>query len=198
MIQEGEPINKAVIIMYPDCRTTGDFRDPALLAIQNASKLITEFKATTNKVLERYSDQRYSIIGITYQDTTEATFSMLYPKSQFDTLIPVSRPFRRWRREIHPSLLQELVPKLQLVREANIVVGGYHAFDCVAWMVRVLRQNGYQTKPDLLLTNELGELLIAHIIRKCLGIADKEERHADRFLWADKYGLFEKIVSQLS
>lgn len=162
-------VDKVVIIMYPDCRNTGgnpghnNGRTPPYRLLSD------EFFITTDRLLGRYKNQGYRVYGVIYTDTEPENFSPLYPFTRFDELIPVNTDLEHWDREKHRELLDDVIIRLHISPETRTIVGGYHAFDCVAQMVKVLRDKGCQAAPNLLLTNELGPLLVAHRIKRMVG-----------------------------
>src|SRR5258708_7574934 len=170
--------NKAVIIMYPDCRTTGGNPGRDNGRIPSDRLLSSGFFKNADRLLGRYQDQCYQVYGVVYKNTQPENFSPLYPYSRFDELIPLKVDLKHWKRERHRELLEEMLLKLPIVPEAKTIVGGYHTFDCVALMARILSDKGFAVSADLRLTTELGRfLLIAHKVKQMMGqMHGKEDR----------------------
>ena len=182
-----------VVIMYPDVRTTGGFR---MTTDEIKSTLEGNFHSAVQRLLKRYKRNGAQITGIVYQDTSPDNFSPLFPREGFDSLVSVPVNFADWHRVDHSDLLESIYKKLGI--SGNTVVGGYHAFDCVAKMIQVLENKGHKVKPNLLLTNELGELLVAHKVRSILGAGYSEtDRRNDIDNWNCKYQEFNRIVCGL-
>lgn len=187
--------DKLVVIMYPDCRTTGGIPGPNNGRTPPDRLLSDEFFRTADRLLGRYKNQGYQVYGVIYMDTEPENFSPLYPITRFDELIPVNTDLEHWDREEHQELLEEVATRLHISPGTKTIIGGYHAFDCVAQMVKVLRDKGYQVAPNLLLTNELGPLLVAHRIKRMMGsMCRKEDREWDRLIWQSQYNRFEYEV----
>lgn len=188
-------VDRVVIIMYPDCRTTGGNPRSTNGRTPPDGLLSDEFFRTTNSLLGRYKNQGYRVYGIVYADTEPENFSPLYPYARFDELVPVNVTLEHWTRDRHRELLEDVVVRLHIDPGAKTIVGGYHTFDCVAKIVKVLRDKGCQVTPNLLLTNELGPLLTAHRIKQIMGpLCGKEDREWDRLIWQAKYNSFEHEV----
>lgn len=180
----------AVVIMYPDMRTTGGgLRDIDELT----GTFEGEFRETSGKILTRYKREGIPITGIVYSDTSPEYISTLYPQELFDTFISVEVPFLKWEGDKHKRYLRKVVENIPR-HEGKIVVGGYHAFDCVVTMAQVLELSGQKAEPNLLLTDQLGELLLHHRARRFFAPYDIEERGRDRELWRKKYDRFERLV----
>lgn len=181
-------IDKAVIIMYPDCRTTGGLSEADNGRCVPEGLLTEAYYRTVDKLLGRYIHRGFSVYGITYLDTDPDNFSSIYPNNRFDQFFPVSTEFNNWQRAHHLKLLNKVIDGIPLGAGSQVVVGGYHAYDCVASMVKVLLERKYSTSPDLRLTNLLGWLLVAHKIRNLTGSLHlKEDREMERLYWANQY-----------
>lgn len=182
-----QPVSKAVIIMYPDKRTTGGRVDSP------KTSLMEYFYDVISKQIARYKKKGFTIFGIVYQDTNPENFSILYPVQEFDKLVAIPRKIDEWKHEEHADLLNEAVGKLNLSETAETIVGGYHAFDCVVEMAKMLKKNNFNVQVNLLLTNELPFLLLSHRARVNYGA---EERKLDLDLWKMKKEDLQSAINQ--
>ncbi len=180
-----------VIIMYPDQRTTGGGK----LTKEELSGTFEEsFLDTATNILSRYKRQNIKINGVVFADTLPTQFSSFYPEHLFDNIVALRIGFMDWKSASHLDLLQEIYSDLSIDDSGSVVVGGYHAFDCVVDMTRVLEAMGRKVEPNLLLTDQLGELLVQHSARRILAPNDVEERGREREVWRQKYDHFQKLV----
>lgn len=178
---------RAVIIMYPDTRTTGE----GVLADNGAHLhyLPYTFAKTMKKILGCYIRQGNELIGIVYADTTSQALSHLYPLELFSRNISVESTFSNWTHEAHPQQLRAVVEQINFPLRVEFIVGGFHANDCVATMAGVLRACGYRSQIDLRLTEKVVFLLTSHYARKFTNCAlyskaDKRESYeSDRLAW---------------
>lgn len=183
-------VAKAVVILFPDIRITGGKSWPQ----DYVSILSQNFRDTTGKLLTRYQRLGFTTVGIIYRDTTSETFSYLYPQSKLKNIIRWEKTCSDWDnkdssdyqkfRQLYKSYMPKLLGELNLQNKAEVIVGGYHAKDCVATFAAYLRKEGFRTKVDLRLTDELSFLLISHLLRRMLPEEMRRE-HAkeDRLLW---------------
>lgn len=193
--EDSQAISRAVIIMFPDARTT-DGVTPALTR-EFPDTLPGQFFSTTQKILGRYKHEGYTVLCTVYDDTASETASGLYNLQLFDQLIPSGSTFAKWNREDYLSKLPTIIDAFNLVPQASVVVGGYHAEDCVVEMTGALRRLGYRSSIDLRLTNELPFLLTSHRARTYLGSqAPLSVRSQDRLIWEAKKHDVEKLVEQ--
>ena len=184
------PIARAVIVLFPDIRTTGDF---AKYQDEYVPFLAQRFRDVSGLLLARYKRQGYRIFGLVYQDTDDANFSYLYPQESFDELIVWNQSFRDLAkkkdefRELYEGSFPQFTRALNLENLGEIVIGGYHAEDCVSNYAGYLYSSGYKTRIDLRLTDMLPFLLISHHLRKGMprGMRD-EHTEEDRRIWEHK------------
>lgn len=168
--EEETRVGKALVILFPDTRATSEGDRVAA----NVSILIGDFRKTVSELLERYKKMGFKVYAIVYRDTNDANFSGLYPREKVDRLVKWDQTFGDWGEEdeaFHKSYqetLPQFVEALDLKNGANVVVGGFHAGDCVAKFVAHLRNNGYNATFDLRLTDQLPFLLVSHQIRRML------------------------------
>ncbi|HVZ11406.1 MAG TPA: hypothetical protein VG965_00040 [Patescibacteria group bacterium] len=180
------PVSRAVLVLFPDSRTTGNFhgQDGYVPYMANS------FRNSTDRVLKRYRSQGYKTIGLTYQDTGDENFSYLYPREAFDELLIWSMSFADLvgsGKDFHKSYNEsfpEFLEKLNLADGADVVVGGYHAADCVPNFSNWLRSENHNPRIDLRLTDELPFLLISHHFRNYLrqGLL-MEHNSENRAIW---------------
>lgn len=177
-----ERIRNLVLIMYPDIRTTGGL--PITRDISQDELLTGRFKHLVKLQLERLKRNDHSVIGLTYEDTDENSFSSLYPIELFDDLISVGTTYDGWKGSNHRDLLESVSNRVFPDKKAKVTIGGYHVMDCVSLMTQVLRKKGLVTDVNHLLTNELGSLLVAHGLRSMFGRSySRDERLDDRLYW---------------
>jgi len=184
------PLPKAVLILFPDIRTTGGQSGDQ----ENQSFLYRDFRNTADKLLARYQRLGFTTVGIIYRDTDSETFSYLYPQSNLQHIIRWGQTFDDWENkgskenqefdELYKSFLPTLLADLNLQDNADVIVGGYHAKDCVAKFAAYLRQKGFKAKVDIKLTDQLPFLLISHRIKRNLPEGMKKEHvQIDRVIW---------------
>lgn len=176
-----ESEEKTVLIIHPDIRTTG----PVLLGEDGkpVSYLQNIFKDTTEKLLTRYQGFGYDVVGVVFADTTPSDLSPLYPTEKFNRLISESS-LKDWRRDTLVYEFGKVATELNPTLNSRFVVGGYRYCDCVVEMARVLKRFSNQVSIDLKLTDYLGEILIAHYIRRMAGsLYSKKDRCYDRLIW---------------
>ncbi len=185
---------KSVIIMYPDSRTTGG----QYITPENIDGTLEAiFLYTVNKMLSKYSRQGYDIKGIIYQDTFPNNFSPIYPISQFDQLIPLPVSALEWKSNKHKEYLEAIYEILQIKEKSTVVVGGYHSSDCVQVMTSFLRDKKHAAKPNLLLTNALGEVILEHEIRKYIPKSlKKDDKNLFPSYWKSLYKEFELNIQK--
>lgn len=184
--EQNTPISKAVVILFPDIRTTGDKNSHQ----DYTSILSQDFRDATDALLMRYQRLGFNTIGVVYRDTDSNTFSFLYPQSQLQNTIKWDKTFSDWSnnqdkfRQFYETGMKDIFKHINLKDKAEVVVGGYHAKDCVAKFTAFLRTKGFRATVDLKLTNELPFLLISRRLRKMLPV-EMRRKHAkeDRFIW---------------
>lgn len=160
---------KSVIILFPDNRTTGDWTQ---FASEGYIPILAErFRESTSRLLKRYQSQGYRINALVYRDTDEANFSYLYPHDAFANVITWNRNPDDWEdgegfHELYKESFPEFRDALNPTTGGEIVVGGYHAGDCVINFAKYLRSQGFKAKIDLRLTDQLQFLVVSHELRK--------------------------------
>lgn len=190
-------ILKAVVILFPDVRTTSDDSLPQ----DYVPILFQNFRDTTDRLLARYQRLGFRTSAVIYEDTNSETFSYLYPRNQFQNIIRW-KAFGNWGndekfRQFYESGLPVILKELNLREKAEVVVGGYHAKDCVAAFAGYLKKEGFRTKVDLRLTDELPFLLISHRLRRMLPKEmRKEHARVDRLTWEHLKQEEEKIIEK--
>lgn len=179
------PISKAVVILFPDVRTTNEGKN---LHQDYRPILFQDFRNTTGRLLTRYQRLGFRTSGVVYDDTNSETFSYLYPQSELQNIIKWVT-FGDWGnneefRQFYENGLPDILKKLYLRDKAEVVVGGYHAEDCVAKFTAYLKKEGFRAKVDLKLTDKLPFLLISHRLKRMLPEEmRKEHAKKDRLLW---------------
>lgn len=161
--------SQAVIILFPDARITD--RVTRDITETFPDTLPGKFFSATQKILGRYKIHGYRIFGIVYADTTSDLESGLYDSQLFDSTVSKGINLAEWNRDNYQSALPHIIEELNLTSQSSVVVGGYHATDCVVEMASALRQQGHSGQIDLRLTNELPFLLASHKARKFSGTA---------------------------
>ena len=125
-----------------------------------------------------------------YHDTGDANFSYLYPRDKFDELIVWSKSFKDLAEEqnrfyeLYIDSFPQFTRALNLEDAGEVIVGVYHAGDCASNFAGYLGSNGYKTRVDLRLTDELPFLLISHHLRR--GMPQqivREHMREDQRLW---------------
>ncbi len=152
-------ISKAVFIMYPDMRTTRP-KENIIVDGKSVSHFCQTVFERYEKILQAYKRNGFKIIGVVYNDTLPDKFSPLYPKKEFDELLPVSTDFKGWNHKKHGQWFQEAVKKINLSEKAKVIIGGYHAEDCVLAMGKVLKTKLLNVKINAELTEKQGEMFV--------------------------------------
>lgn len=124
-------INKAVLIMYPDIRTTRPAENLLIKENHFPSSFYQGVHEKYEKTIQAYKRNGFKIIGVVYNDTLPDKFSPLYPQKEFDLLLPVATDIKNWKHSKHESLLAEVLEKINLSPKAKIILGGFHSEDCV-------------------------------------------------------------------
>ena len=195
--EQNIPTSKAVVILFPDIRTTGGKSSHQ----DYVSLLSQDFRDTTDRLLNRYQRLGFTTVGVVYRDTDSETFSYLYPQNQFQETIKWG-DFGAWGSnekftQFYENGLPEMLRELNLREQAEVVVGGYHAQDCVARFVAYLKREGFRAKVDLRLTDELPFLLISHRLRKELPLEmRKEHAQQDGLIWKQIKRVEEDLIEE--
>lgn len=180
-------IAKALVILFPDVRTTGGKSpiDEAYTPI-----LVEDFIEITTKLVRRYQRLGFTTFAIVYRDTDQTNFSRLYPRNLFQNIINWNQTFTDWGQgnqsfhESYQNAIPNLIRNLNLEKNAQVAVGGYHAKDCVALLSAYLENLGFRATIDLRLTDQLPFLLVSHRFRRMLpGAMRKEHREEDSRVW---------------
>jgi len=153
-------IEKAVFIMYPDIRTTEGPDPRTVIDGKHMSYFCQKVFDRYEKILQAYKRNGFKIIGVVYNDTLPDKFSPLYPQKEFDLLLPISTNFEGWNHEKHEQLLHGVLEKINLSEGAKIILGGYHAEDCVFTMGKLLKRKSLKVKINAELTEEQGKLFV--------------------------------------
>lgn len=153
-------IEKAVFIMYPDVRTTEGPDPRTVIDGKHASYFCQKVFDRYSQILQAYKRNGFKIIGVIYKDTLPDKFSPLYPQNDFDELLTLSKTIDEWTHENHKELLEEALEKINLLKRAKIILGGYHAGDCVLTMGKVLKRKSLKVKINAELTEEQGKLFV--------------------------------------
>lgn len=192
-IEKTSPVSQAVVVMFPDVRTADGVTRKFTTTFPDT--LPGEFLSKTQSILKRYKQQGYAIFGSVYDDTEPEHFSGLYDYYSFDSILPIGHTYDQWTHERYQSVISKIIDDLHLLPQATVVVGGYHAEDCVAEMAAALRRLGHASSVDLRLTDELPFLLIGHRGRKILGSsAPLSSREGDLIIWEDKKKQIDMLV----
>lgn len=190
------PVSRAVVILFPDSRTTDGVSLDTAEAFPDT--LPGKFLSSTQRITGRYRQQGFTTFGVVYDDTTPELTSGLYDPSQFDYIIPTGITFADWTRDKYKLSLPNVIKALNLSPQASVIVGGYHAEDCVVEMASSLRRLRYSSNVDLRLTNELPFLLASHKARSLLGTdAPLSFRRQDRLIWEEKKKRVEELVQRI-
>jgi len=190
-------VAKAAVVLFPDTRTTGG---------ENRLKdytpiLYQDFRSVTEKLLKRYQRLGFTTVGIVYEDTNSETFSYLYPQGLFQNIIRVGA-FNSWGNDekftqFYENCLPDILKKLNPKKDADIVVGGFHAKDCIAKFTAFLKRKGFKARIDLRLTNELPFLLISHKLKNMLPQEMvKEHVREDNLTWGMLKEELEAIIDK--
>lgn len=174
------PINKLVFIVFPDARTTGgptrDRRTEIGLLV-----LEEKFLEASTKIIEKYKKQGFKVVSLLYSDSNEKNSSHLFPQNLFDGSVHLKKPFAKWQRDEYQDELPEIISNLGLSNDAQVIVGGFHATDCLSAAAGAFRNAGFNTKADIRLSDKLPFLLISHIERKM--IYDPESQKYNLAIW---------------
>ncbi len=187
------PISRAVVVLFPDQRTTGGSKPES----PYIPTLYQDFRETTGRILTRYRNQGFKTMAVVYGDTQPDTFSYFYPQGQFQDIIRWET-FHSWGKDweqFYRRGLPKILEGLNLQNNAQVIVGGFHAKDCVAKFTGFLREKGFKASVDLRLTNELPFLLISHRLRSKLPVEMRSD-HAkkDRLIWENMKATEEMII----
>lgn len=186
-------VSKTVVVLFPDIRTTGGLSKTSPDYV--ATLLTGQFFSTVEKLLKRYKREGFKIIGVLYNDSTHETFSGLFPEETFDGLVRLEEDFDHWSHEDYNKELPEVINAFNLVPQAHVIVGGYHAKDCVVYTTATLRELGFVASSDLRLTDELPFLLISHQVRKAVpSIIRNDIVHEDKLIWENLKERQEELV----
>ena len=174
-------IDKAVIIVHPDNRTTGG---PPTTDGEMFSYLGPKFLDIQTRLLARYKKHGYTNLAFVYGDTSPDHLSSLYPHELFDAHIATPTTNSVITDEILADEFRDTVPTLNFSLDADIVIGGYRAGICVDAMKKALEDLGHTPRINYLLTNQAVFMLMAHESRRMLGpLYDQEHFEEDRATW---------------
>lgn len=173
---------KILFIVFPDNRTTGGYTLATLPQERGAFYLEEKFRATTIKLIDRYKRNGYRVLGLLYSDSTPETFSIYYPVEDFDALVKTTVSINEWTPKKYKKELPKIIESFNLDPDSNIVIGGYHADDCVAKAAAAFIKKGFTVCVDLKLTNHLAFLLASHTARAMLPGWSRDETAQDDYL----------------
>ena len=174
-------INKAVVIVHPDNRTTGF---PSTTESPMYSHLGAKFLDIQSKLLGRYRKQGYTNLAFVYGDTLPDHLSPIYPHDLIDAYIATPTTNAVITDEILAGEFQDTVGQLTLSPDADIVIGGYRAGICVDAMKKALEDLGHTPRINYLLTNQAVFMVMSREARRMLGpMYDKEHFEEDRATW---------------
>jgi hypothetical protein len=192
--QEAPRVSQALVIMYPDHRTTGGY--PLLPGEQPESILTGAYHDFASRYIQRFKREGFSVFAVEFQDSTELTRVQIYPYDQFDTIVPVDVPYRKWSQDIHEELLESVIDRMNLAERARVVVGGYHATDCVPTMINVLKGKYFRAEANLLLTNMIGPHFVSRELLKLMSPDQRsDERRIMRENWETDKREFERLLT---
>ena len=192
-IEEKIKFAPALVILFPDARTTYlPSNEPEL----TKDPMVNTYRNTSIKLLERYRQQGYLTTAFIYADTSEEDYSYNYPPQSFSTVITSQLTFGSWTRKNYQDELLSLIPSY--FQGTRLVVGGYHADDCVATFTAAARNFGLAAKVDLRLTDKFTFLLISHEARKLVpkNLLD-DHRREDRLIWRSFYVEVENKIQSI-
>lgn len=177
--KEQTKTSKALMIVFPDARTTGGPRQ--------LNRELTPFEkkrcSITEKIFRRYKQNGYKIFGLVYKDTTSDRFSQYYPQAEFDQLIRIPTDFADWTHGQYQAAIPKVISEMNLADEARVFVGGYHATDCVAQFTAGIQDRQINAAADLRLSDKLQGLVIFHTARNATRHLDKEAAWHDYHSW---------------
>lgn len=174
-------INKAVVIVHPDNRTTGGL---STTEGEMLSYLGNEFLAIQRRLLGRYRKHGYTNFAFVYGDTLPDHLSGLYPHDLIDTYVATPTINSVITDEILAEEFRDTVPSLNLVPNADIVIGGYRAGICVDAMKKSLADLGHTPRINYWLTNQAAFMVMSREARRMLGpMYDEEHRSHDQSIW---------------
>lgn len=173
---------KILFIVFPDNRITGGYSLATLPQEIGALYFEEKFRAITIKLINRYKRNGYKVFGLLYSDSTPETFSMYYPVEDFDSLVKATASVDGWTPKKYKKELPGIIESFNLDPDSNVVIGGYHAEDCVAKAAAAFIKKGFKTSIDLKLTNHLTFLLVSHRARAMLPGWSRNETAQDDYL----------------
>ncbi len=174
-------IDKAVVIVHPDNRTTGGFSSTEG---EMLSHLGNKFLDIQRKLLGRYKKHGYTNFAFVYGDTLPNHLSNLYPHDLIDSYVITPTINSIITDEILAGEFRDTVPNLNLSPSADIVIGGYRAGICVDAMKKALEDLGLTPRINYWLTNQAVFMVMSREARRMLGpMYDEEQRSQDRDIW---------------
>ena len=174
-------INKAVVIVHPDNRTTGGL---STTEGEMTSRLGGEFLNIQRRLLGRYRKHGYSTFAFVYGDTLPNHLSGLYPHDLIDTHIATPTINSVITDETLADEFRDTVPTLNFAPNADIVIGGYRAGICVDAMKKALEDLGHTPRINYWLTNQAAFMVMSREARRMLGVMfDQEHRSHDQSIW---------------
>ncbi len=181
-------IGKALVVLFPDIRTTGG---QANYTGEHIPLLAEDFRKANAAVMTRYRRAGFTTFGAVYKDTDDQTFSYYYDKTLFDKIIRWDLKFADIVGEAfkpaYARFMDNLRQELKTTDDAKVVVGGYHAQDCVLNFAHNLINNNINASIDLRLTNEATFLVVSHAAKRRLpSNLRKESAIEDIAIWNRK------------
>lgn len=172
--------SRALIILFPDTRTVGG---PNYLSERELTPFEQRLRNTSEAIIKRYKRNGFKIIGVVYKDTSDHYFSHYYPDAEFDQLIPMQLTFSEWSHPRYKSGIPELTESMNFKESAKILIGGYHATDCIAQFTAFLQDQGLDAEADLRLSDKLPALQLLHMGRNATRLLDDEVAWQDYQSW---------------